>query len=62
MYESSTLYILNNVICLLYFIKAGVGGEGNGVMSLDSALLFLSLAGFNLNPYTVINCNYNIFQ
>lgn len=62
MYESSTLYTLNshNVICLLYF--KSWGGKGHGVMSLDSALVLLSLAGFNLNPYTVINCNYNSFQ
>ena len=31
-------------------------------MSLDSALVLLTLAGFNLNPYIVINCNYNSFE
>ena len=62
MYESSTLYTLNlhNVICLLYFKSRG--GKRPWSNSLDSALVLLSLAGFNLNPYTVINCNYNSFQ
>ena len=64
MYQSNTLYTLNlhNVIYLLYLIEAGKKERTKEaphlVTFLDSALVLLPLAGFSLNPFTVINRNY----